>query len=503
MNTSTEIIQKITSKPDWKSKILSDEISEKWIRELCEIGYDHNFAFNIIDIIKKYVAIDCNKINLDFYNWFLRTDFVISEVIREVVDNIAGSCTCCCKCNCLICQGLEYKLDQEYEPESDEDDDQTTNPNITPHENCPCMLNAKASKNIFASTYINQLTNLIDPDLKSEFVKLADQLPKNDFHPNSNNQMIDLFHPSMYPFIKGLTDIKLSPELVENLDMFFQWLPSEVSVEYLDDETQTKSNKISSKITSYINNLTDPNLIKPIEEIFSRFVPHFNNLLNTLYENNFIETQTILSECQVIIKAQEILLDPSKPTFNEGSWHLEGTKSEHIIATGIYYYEMNNITDNYLNFRVKVSDPERIYYPQNCPRYVSTHYGFDSKSYTDSDSISDTTDSTDSYEKIPCISLEPVQTYENLCLVFPNTFQHKVSKISLIDPTKNGSRKILVFFLIDPNHRIISTADIEPQQTFISEADAKIYRDILMFERKYESNIQKSIFEREWSLCEH
>jgi hypothetical protein len=27
---------------------------------------------------------------------------------------------------------------------------------------------------------------------KSEFVKLADQLPKNDFHPNSNNQMIDL-----------------------------------------------------------------------------------------------------------------------------------------------------------------------------------------------------------------------------------------------------------------------------------------------------------------------
>jgi hypothetical protein len=65
------------------------------------------------------------------------------------------------------------------------------------------------------------------------------------------------------------------------------------------------------------------------------------------------------------------------------------------------------------------------------------------------------------------------------------------------------TKKILVFFLIDPNHRIISTADIEPQQTFISEADAKIYRDILMFERKYESNIQKSIFEREWSLCEH
>lgn len=483
MNTSNEIIQKITSKDDWKTKILSDEISKNWIREICTNGYDHNFVFNIIDIMKKYANLEQSS-ELEYYDWFVRTNYDINEVV--------GSNQC--QCNCLICQGMEYKLDEDYDSdqsvglESDNNDDST---NITPHENCLCMSYTEASKKSFANTYIYQLSNLVDSELKTTFSTLANELAKTNYHPGSNNQMIDLFHPSMYPFIKGITDNNIDFELFDKLgldpEMIFQWLPSELTVKYNDKDQS------NSKITSYINNLSDPNLIGPIEQIFNKFVPHFNKLLDNLYTNNLINTKTKLSDCQVIIKAQEIHLDPSKPTFAEGSWHLEGTKNEHIIATGIYYYKMTNIKPNSLNFRVKIAEPEEIYYPQNCTKYVQTHFGFDSSHHN----------TYFSHDKIPCISLDSVQTYEDLCLVFPNTFQHKVSKISLADPTKNGSRKILVFFLIDPNHRIISTANVEPQQTFISETNAKIYQDILMFERKYESKIQNSIFEREWSLCEH
>ncbi|KAJ6184217.1 hypothetical protein N7519_005518 [Penicillium mononematosum] len=48
-------------------------------------------------------------------------------------------------------------------------------------------------------------------------------------------------------------------------------------------------------------------------------------------------------------------------------------------------------------------------------------------------------------------------------LTFPNTLQHRVSPFSLADNTKPGHRKILALFLVDPNLRIISSANVPPQ----------------------------------------
>jgi hypothetical protein len=41
---------------------------------------------------------------------------------------------------------------------------------------------------------------------------------------------------------------------------------------------------------------------------------------------------------QVIVKLANIVLTPEKPTYPGGSWHVEGMKNEHIVASGIYYY---------------------------------------------------------------------------------------------------------------------------------------------------------------------
>jgi hypothetical protein len=60
--------------------------------------------------------------------------------------------------------------------------------------------------------------------------------------------------------------------------------------------------------------------------------------------------------------------------------------------------------------------------------------------------------------------LGKVLTREGRLLVFPNVLQHRVSPFKLADATKPGHRKLLALFLVDPNIKIPSTANIPPQQ---------------------------------------
>lgn len=49
-------------------------------------------------------------------------------------------------------------------------------------------------------------------------------------------------------------------------------------------------------------------------------------------------------------------------------------------------------------------------------------------------------------------------------LIFPSIIQHRLTGFELKDKTKPGSMRALVFYLVDPNIRIISTANIPPQR---------------------------------------
>lgn len=60
--------------------------------------------------------------------------------------------------------------------------------------------------------------------------------------------------------------------------------------------------------------------------------------------------------------------------------------------------------------------------------------------------------------------LGKIHTREDRLLAFPNVLQHRVSPFQLADPTKSGHRKILALFLVDPNIKIPSTANVPPQQ---------------------------------------
>ncbi|KAG5894954.1 hypothetical protein JTB14_023303 [Gonioctena quinquepunctata] len=426
-----------------------------------------------------------------------------------------------------------------------------------------------------------QADGLIDPSLKKDFIKSVYDLLENvdesqkDYHPWSKNQVVDLVHPSLFCYVKGVTKIdKLDEEIdyiepqyvskgvsssvpegaaseqkdsekkVEENVSKYQWLPSEFHVD--------SEGKVS--INSYINNLnpkTHEALYPLIARIFEKFVPLFNNVLTDLrnirpnriimtpsYEwyaesegdaederdlGDFYKDKELIwpeiptfsapeqentsfdlrgKNLQVIVKLANIELRPKEPKYVGGAWHVEGVENEAIVASGIYYYSSSNITESRLLFRQGLEDPDYQQYDANGVKKV---FGLN-----DGDPLNQ--------------EIGSIVCCEDRCISFPNIYQHKVGPFELADKTKNGHRKILVFFLVDPNKRILSTKHVSPQQrgwlgsleekpaveSTMTLDEARIYREKLMMTRKYEENeydydLEKPhrFYERKFSLCEH
>lgn len=415
--------------------------------------------------------------------------------------------------------------------------------------------------------------NLISTEMKKKLLLCVNKLEnvpefEKDWHPGSNHQVLDLVHPSLYPYINGITQITSEPiplsliinptsnmhpsflmkgfilkdgyvekisSLAKNdreqndysLSKKYQWLPSEFKVDQNGHTT----------ISSYINNL-NPNqhmdLYNVLANIFESFLPLFAKTLTDLanyedktnritvndwYDGSHPDNMTddeydeyertkpihipdITSfiqpknkplydlknrNLQVIVKLANIELTPENPKYPGGSWHVEGMKNEDIVASGIYYYYSENITESHLHFREAIREPN---YEQNDNRGVDIVYGLKDEGPLNQD-------------------LGYVITQADRCISFPNIYQHKVEPFTLIDPSKPGHRKILVFFLVDPNKRILSTANVPPQQISwlgqgITLDEAHKYREDLMKERKFFiANNNEELFERPFSLCEH
>ncbi|KAH9914473.1 uncharacterized protein B0H18DRAFT_1045148, partial [Fomitopsis serialis] len=135
---------------------------------------------------------------------------------------------------------------------------------------------------------------------------------------------------------------------------------------------------------------------------------------------------------QVIVKLANIVLTPEKPVYGGGTWHVEGKSRHRTIQL--------HIIDS---FRNAVNEPR--YHEQNdiyCMRHLYGIIHFEQ-----------------------CVQVVgQVTTKQDRCIAFPNLYQHLVSPFRLIDPTKPGHRKILVFFLVDPNITIPSATTVGPQQ---------------------------------------
>lgn len=155
---------------------------------------------------------------------------------------------------------------------------------------------------------------------------------------------------------------------------------------------------------------------------------------------------------QIYVKMASIELTPEKFEFPAGSWHIEGLLNERICATALYYLDSENVTEGSLSFRMQtkgnqLDSQENEDSRQDEHHWLECYYG------------------TNLTRGGACVqNYGSVKTPQGRFLAFPNVFEHRVSPFRLADPTKPGHRRYIALWLVSPHRRIISTANVPPQQ---------------------------------------
>jgi len=224
---------------------------------------------------------------------------------------------------------------------------------------------------------------------------------------------------------------------------------------------------------------------------------------------------------RAIIKVARIELTPDRPNYPGGTWHMEGVPAEAIAATGIYYYEIDNIEGSRLAFRTAVDNPD---YEQGDDTGVRVLYGL--------------VDGAPLNQPLGSVATDTA----GRVLAFPN-MQHRVSPFRLADPTRPGRRSIVAIFLVDPtlaaDGAAVTADTVPPQQAewlatelastlpaagnhvgalptelldgivsatgdWMSPVDARRHREALMARRSARVVTEnEELFEADFSLCEH
>ncbi|CAK7268113.1 hypothetical protein SEPCBS57363_002931 [Sporothrix epigloea] len=149
---------------------------------------------------------------------------------------------------------------------------------------------------------------------------------------------------------------------------------------------------------------------------------------------------------QIIFKLTNIYLTPEKSTYKDADWQVDGSLSEGICATALYVYDQHNIRPGLLKFRQCV-DEKKV-------EALATRGTYDSLMCF-----------LGLYDTCPAVQdLGALGLIRNCLVVFPNVLQHKYEQVRLRDPTKPGYCKILTMHLIDPNRRVLSSANVPPQR---------------------------------------
>ncbi|KAJ7902866.1 hypothetical protein B0H14DRAFT_2667905 [Mycena olivaceomarginata] len=374
---------------------------------------------------------------------------------------------------------------------------------------------------------------LIGPDVLERLktaVKTLEDVPdgQKDWYPGSNNQVLDLVHPSLYCVVYGRTHAYLpgepriaanflpvhAPEPVsEFTSKDFSWLPSDFTVD------NDGSFKLAS---SYINNV-HPVLHQPlyhvIEEVLTGFIPMFEHVLgDSNKENNRLPFSDgdRLEEISCICHATPRLgraaarvgwdatrdsglrfpgfslglrgapvsskRDFRKSRFAEGPFNVSSNSPTYISLLS----NLNTRAGAGMSKEWSTSASSPL--ESMCAAFFSDMYALSIVQYYDEENITESQLSfrvavgEPEYHVIDdrtCTRMlynmdrddELIQrvgavvTKAGRALAWPNLFQHCVSPFALADPSKPGHRKILAFFLVDPTKdRILSATDVPPQQ---------------------------------------
>ncbi|KAL1848062.1 hypothetical protein Plec18167_008758 [Paecilomyces lecythidis] len=149
---------------------------------------------------------------------------------------------------------------------------------------------------------------------------------------------------------------------------------------------------------------------------------------------------------QVYVRVLDINLTPERPEYSN-EFHVEGQMNERICASALYYYDADNVQGGRMAFRqtTDTGTISEIKYEPGDSVWLKQVFGLDN--------------GAPAVQEVGSLS-----TQTGRVISYPSTLQHRIEPLRLIDPTRPGYRRILGLYLVDPNIRIISTANIPPQR---------------------------------------
>ena len=158
---------------------------------------------------------------------------------------------------------------------------------------------------------------------------------------------------------------------------------------------------------------------------------------------------------QVFVKMQSIEITPEKPYYNGSDWAIEGLLNEHIVANSICFFDVENVTDATVFFRVQTAIAVQRDTPPGSElrnRMISM-YAIDDVVNHDGDEL------IPHMQTLGCVSVS-----EGRSISFPNTLQYRMGPVKLNNPSKPGHIRFLTLCLVDPNYRLVSTNRVVPQR---------------------------------------
>ncbi|OMH83985.1 hypothetical protein AX774_g2501 [Zancudomyces culisetae] len=384
----------------------------------------------------------------------------------------------------------------------------------------------------FADDYIpksvlNQLIQAVE-----EFEK--DTENSQDWHPGSDQQVLDLVHPSLYPVINGITRAitkDLSPTDTSIMESYMNlgagsvdnlafeaiknnrkrtWYDSSVSEKFVWLPTEVDVNaERNTKILSYINNLHPKKygkLYACIEQVLGHFVPMFNKVL-TYSTEKYVSKQTpridpttyyveYFDEFVARIKKEINTEDKRQKDGEEVENEEEGEEEE-------YEYEEEYYWEIFREQKLVTPPAEYSFSPQNIIEPV--------------DIVDLNGTRLQVIVKMANICLTPEKpTYKGGVWHIEGMLNEDIVSTGIyyyyqenITESRLNFRKTAREPYYEQNDKRgvrleYGLEDEEALNQFLGGVDAEKYREELMAERKYLVNHQNEMtFERRFSLCEH
>jgi len=269
----------------------------------------------------------------------------------------------------------------------------------------------------------------------------------------------------------------------------YQWLPAEVSV----------SESGRCEFVTYINNLPREGhgeLYAALGELLSTSLPHLEAAWSHGSAVEFLEDEEDVYDIgsdaedgevpegclrgralQVVVKIVDYELAPGQT--HEGVWHVEGMSHENIVATAeLVLQRPAALAGGELEF-------QRAWTRMEAGRFGGLPQ---CRAQAVEDCIN---------KGLAPLGRLPLELGQ--LTAWPNSHVHKLSPLTNTGDAP-AQRRIVVFWLVNPEKRIVSSRHVPPQQSVMSLDEAKAHRVELMEERKRHKQDWNV---REVSLCEH